>query len=339
MNVLALGATGFIGPHIVRQLVDRGCTVTIFHRGGTHAEVPRSVRYMFGDRDHLSAFKTSFAQLAPDVVLDVIPYTEKHAADLVRVFTGIAHRLVVLSSGDVYRNYGGLWGNEHHEPDPVPLTEDAPVRDHLYLHRSQAGLAFPYKDDYEKILVERVALSAPQLPGTVLRLPCVFGPGDRHHRLRPYLKRMEDGRSAILLDDRQAGWLWTRGYVENVAAAIVLALLDERASGRVYNVGQRAAQTEESWVRTIGHAAGWTGNVVPLSSERLPAHLRTSFDWRYHLATDTSRLREELGFREPISEEEALARTLEWERCHPVTHDELEQFDYTAEDAALRGAA
>jgi hypothetical protein len=113
-----------------------------------------------------------------------------------------------------------------------------------YPHRSQPSLSFADKDDYEKILVERVALSEPQLPGTVLRLPCVFGPGDRHRRLRTYLKRMEDGRPTILLDERQADWLWTRGYVENVAAAIVLALLDERASGHVYNVGERTIQKE-----------------------------------------------------------------------------------------------
>ncbi len=248
MKILAFGATGFIGPHIVRQLVDRGCEVVVFHRGETHAELPSSTRYIVGNRNRLSEFKTSFERLAPDVVLDVISYTEKHAADIVAAFTGIAHRLVVLSSGDVYRNYGGLWGREHHEPDPIPLAEDAPLRERWYPHRSQPSLSFADKNDYEKILVERVALSEPQLPGTVLRLPCVFGPGDRHHRLRPYLKRMEDGRPAILLDERQADWRWTRGYVENVAAAIVLALLDERASGHVYNVGEREARTEAAWL-------------------------------------------------------------------------------------------
>jgi nucleoside-diphosphate-sugar epimerase len=339
MKILAFGATGFIGPHIVRQLVDRGCEVVVFHRGETHAELPSSTRYIVGNRNRLSEFKTSFERLAPDVVLDVISYTEKHAADIMAAFTGIAHRLVVLSSGDVYRNYGGLWGKEHHEPDPIPLAEDAPLRERWYPHRSQPSLSFADKNDYEKILVERVGLSEPQLPGTVLRLPCVFGPGDRHHRLRPYLKRMEDGRPAILLDERQADWLWTRGYVENVAAAIVLALLDERASGHVYNVGEREARTEAAWLRTLGHAIGWTGSVVPLSPERLPAHLRTSFDWRYHLATDTSRLRDELGFREPISEEEALRRTLEWERFNAVQDDTAGQFDYAAEDAALRDVA
>jgi nucleoside-diphosphate-sugar epimerase len=39
------------------------------------------------------------------------------------------------------------------------------------------------------------------LPGTVLRLPTVYGPGDYQHRLFEYLKRMDDGRPAILLGE------------------------------------------------------------------------------------------------------------------------------------------
>jgi len=50
----------------------------------------------------------------------------------------------------------------------------------------------------------------------------VYGPGDNQHRIFEYLKRMDDGRTAILLTG-PGGWRWSRGYVENVAAAIALA--------------------------------------------------------------------------------------------------------------------
>ena len=52
----------------------------------------------------------------------------------------------------------------------------------------------------------------------------VYGPGDYQHRLRPYLKRMDDARPAIVLDARQVTWRDTRGYVEDVAAAHVASL-------------------------------------------------------------------------------------------------------------------
>jgi hypothetical protein len=59
-------------------------------------------------------------------------------------------------------------------------------------------------DDYAKILVERVALGDGDLSATILRLPMVYGPGAPEvikRRFFAYLKRIDDGRPAILLDD------------------------------------------------------------------------------------------------------------------------------------------
>jgi hypothetical protein len=37
--------------------------------------------------------------------------------------------------------------------------------------------------------------------------------------------------------------------VEDIAEAVVLAVLDDRAAGRVYNVSETHAMTEAEWVR------------------------------------------------------------------------------------------
>jgi hypothetical protein len=47
----------------------------------------------------------------------------------------------------------------------------------------------------------------------------------------------------------------------------------------------------------------------------------------------TDRIRNELGYREVIPLEEALRRTIAWERAHPPEHP-FAKFDYPAEDAA-----
>ena len=128
-------------------------------------------------------------------------------------------------------------------------------------------------DDYEKILVERTVMGDPDLPGTVLRLPAVYGPGDGQHRLFGYLKRMDDRRPALLMEEGQLQWRWSRGYVENVAAAIVRAVVDERATGRIYNVAEPEALPEAEWVRTIGEAAGWRAAGLPAVHQALPLPL------------------------------------------------------------------
>jgi nucleoside-diphosphate-sugar epimerase len=333
MRILILGGTRFVGPPLVRRLAAAGQEVAVFHRGQTAAKLPASVRQLRGDRDCLPEHAAELRALGPRVVIDMIAYHEEHAWGLVEVFRRAAERTVVLSSGDVYRAYGIFHGSEPGPPEPVPAAEDAPLRKALHPYRHLARGADDLLFRYDKIPVERVVLGEPSLPGTVLRLPMVHGPGDYQHRLHPYLQRMDDGRPAILLDEGLAVWRCTRGYVEDVAAAVALAATDSRAAGRVYNVGEPDALTEAQWVLAIGTAAGWRGEVVAVPRGRLPA----PGDMAQQLVTDTNRIRRELDYREAVPQGEAMRRAVEWERAHPPAAPPA--CDYAAEDGWLRAAA
>lgn len=117
-----------------------------------------------------------------------------------------------------------------------------------------------------------------------------------------------------------------------MAAAIALAVGDERAASRVDSVGEEPALAERQWAEEIGMAIGWRGEVMEVPAERLPEHLRQPFDFRYELATDTTRIRTELAWDEPMSREEALRRTIQWERTQP---GEPRQPQYAREDTLL----
>jgi len=171
--------------------------------------------------------------------------------------------------------------------------------------------------------------------GTVLRLPMVYGPGDPLRRFLPVVKRVDDGREAIVLDQATAAWRGVRGYVEDVAWAIALAAVHERAAGRVYNVGDAENFTELEWQGTIAEAAGFRGRFAVVDAERLPAHLRGRGNLRQHWCVDSSRIRRELGYGERVARAEALARTIAWERGNSAKVVDPEQYDYAAEDAAL----
>jgi nucleoside-diphosphate-sugar epimerase len=334
MRILVIGGTRFIGRAVVRLLSEQGHEVAVFHR--TQATVPLGVQQIFGDRAQLHSFKQDFARFSPEVMLDMIPFVEEDARSIMDLFKGIVRRVVAISSQDVYRAYGRLLRTEPGPADSIPLTEASPLRKKLYPYRGATLRASEDKqrwmDDYDKIPIERTIMSDPDLPGTILRLPMVYGPGDGQHRLFEYLKRMDDKRPTILLDAAVASWHWTRGYVENVAAAIVLAITDDRAAGRIYNVGEAHTLTIAEWVRAIADAAGWNGSIVTLPADRLPPHLVADMDTTQDLLVDTTRIRRELGYREPIELNEALARTISWERANPPTEIDPKQFDYVAED-------
>lgn len=210
MRILVLGGTGFIGAPLTRQLHRAGHVVTVFHRGDTEADLPRAVRTLHGDRNHLSERRSDFAAFEPSVVVDLIAYTEAQAEEGVSTFVDLADRAVVISSGDVHRNYDGLRGADAPAPDTAPLDEEAPLRESRYPYRDYATDDSERLYRYDKILVEETYRAADAFSTTILRLPALYGPRDDQHRIFPYLKRMDDGRPAILLSEQHAGWRWTR---------------------------------------------------------------------------------------------------------------------------------
>jgi nucleoside-diphosphate-sugar epimerase len=149
------------------------------------------------------------------------------------------------------------------------------------------------------------------------------------------LKRMDDCRPAILIQEDAAAWRGPRGYVENVAAGIALAVTSSRAASRIYNLGEPEAFSEREWTERVGRAAGWKGRVIPLSKARTPEHLRVPYRSEQHWVVSTQKIRDELRFVEPVSLDVALARTVEWERTNPPPQIDPGQFNYSAEDAVL----
>jgi nucleoside-diphosphate-sugar epimerase len=344
MKVLLIGGSGFIGSHVARQLAEGGHQVAVFHRGQATIAVRDGVRQILGDRKALAKSVPEFRRFAPDVVVDFILSSEGQAIELMNATRGIAGRIVALSSGDVYRAAGILHGLEPGPLQPVPLTEESELRTHRrpYPPEALAMLRNVFAwldDDYDKIPVEQVVMGDSEIRGTVLRLPMIYGPGDPLHRLHPILKRMDDGRPAILMQEELAQWRGLRGYVENVAAAIALAVVSPPAAGRIYNVAALEAFSELEWAQNVGRVAGWKGTVLALPKQQTPAHLLIPYNAAQHWTASSARIREELGYREPISLDAGLERTIAWERANRPAAFDPKQFDYTAEDAALAAVA
>jgi nucleoside-diphosphate-sugar epimerase len=340
MKILLIGGSGFIGRFVVRDLIAAGHDVAVYHRGRTTDPLLKGAHGIIGDRSELGWKRMDFMRVRPDVVIDCILSSGVQAKGAMDVFRGITPRIVVLSSQDVYRAYGILLGIEPGALQPTPLTEDSDLRSQLrpfgpdHLKHMQAIFSW-VDDEYEKIEVERVVTNDKELPATVLRLPMVYGPGDPLHRLYPYVKRIDDNRPAILLEEGLAHMGLPRAYVENVAAAIALAATSDLAKDRIYNIAEPAL-TELEWARKIGEVAGWKGEAIPLNKDQIPAHLRQPYNTAQDWTVSGDRIRAELGFTEPITIPEALRRTIEWERANPSPSLPPAAFDYAAEDAAIQ---
>jgi nucleoside-diphosphate-sugar epimerase len=340
MRVLLIGGNGFIGQFVVAALKQQGHQLAVFHRGTTAA--PAGVDEIRGDRHQLSASAEELRRFAPDLVIDLVMSSGPQATELMNIFRGVARRVVMLSSIDVYRAVGVLHGTESGPLQAVPLTEESELRRslHPYPPESMQLLRKIFAwvtDDYDKIPAERIVMNDPELPGTVLRLPMVYGPGDPLHRFYPVVKRIADGRDHIIFADALAGWRSPRGYVKNVAAAIALAATDARAERRIYNVCEEPSFSELEWARKIASEMGWKGEFVVLPAEHTPRHLLRPGNAAQHWTASSVRIRHELGYEEPVAIEDAIRQTIRWERENPPADGLPTQFDYAAEDAAVAG--
>lgn len=338
MKILIIGGTNFIGPPVVRHLIAMGHEVTVFHRGKTTAQLPAGVHQILGERKYLTQMKDELQQLSPEVVLDMIAYTEHDARALIEAFQGMQARIVVVSSMDVYQAYSVLLGKES-DIVPVPLTENSSLRSLLYPFKEMPNRPLGAPDDYEKILVENVIMGNTDLPGTVVRLPMVYGENDPLHRLFPYLQRIDDKRPAIVVPESIANWRGSYGYVENVAYAIALAATNAIAQNRIYHVSDVEALTEVERITQIGEITHWQGKVVTVTQSQLPKEWKLPFNTQQDWLVDSTRIRQELEYKEIVPLNEALKRTVNWQRAN--LPEQPEQFaapwllDYVDEDKIL----
>lgn len=293
-----------------------------------------------GDRNDLAASRAEIERFSPDIVLDFLLSDGQQAQALMDMIRGLTGRVVVISSQDVYRAYEVLLKKTPGPLQELPITEESELRTLLHpydreqLRRSQAAFSW-VTEEYDKIPAERTIMGDSTIPGTVLRLPMVYGPGDPLHRFFATLKRMDDGRAAILIQEDVAKFIPPRGYVEDVAAAITLATVSDRASGKIYNIASERNFSELKWARKIADAIGWKGSIVPVPADRIPAHLRMPANANQNWIVSSQRIRTELGFVEPVSLDAGIARTIEWERKNPPAIDP-KMLDYAAEDVVIK---
>jgi nucleoside-diphosphate-sugar epimerase len=227
----------------------------------------------------------------------------------------VGGRYLLLSSVDVYSNYGGLLRRETPPIQFAPAKEDDLLRSFRFPYRQNSrrpnGVEDNLFDDYDKIILEEAARGDGRFETTVIRAPMIFGPGDKQYRFKWAIDAVKAG-GTIELDERAARWPNSYGYITDIAEAILLAATTPAAAGRTYNVGQGFVRTPIEWLLSFAAVMNTPVEVVTVPAEQrgLMANSADASNLSYPLTLDTSRIRTELGFREIVPEREALLATI-----------------------------
>lgn len=219
LNLLILGGTGFIGPHLVRAAMSRGHRVTIFTRGRRDGDLPEGVTRLVGDRNgQLDALKGG----KWDAVIDdsaTNPDWVKQSTALLKDSVG---RYLFTSSTGVYYPY-------------LTPRPDESVEAHSEQVDPKDG------DETYGVNKRKCELEVLRVFGTrgvVVRPTYIVGPGDTSDRFPYWAARMPLGGDVVApgRKDDVVQWIDVRDL-----AAFYVKLVEDGRSG-IYN-GVAAATT------------------------------------------------------------------------------------------------
>jgi 2'-hydroxyisoflavone reductase len=165
LKVLILGGTGFIGPHFVKALSERGHAVTLFNRGKRDPEVKPGVEQLLGDRNgQIDALKGRDW----DVVIDNSGYTPKQVRGTAELLKGHVQQYIFISSIAVYADFK--------KPD---IDEDFPL---AVLKGADEDTVTGESYGALKVLCEKVVADHYGKNATLIRPSYIAGPGDHTDR-------------------------------------------------------------------------------------------------------------------------------------------------------------
>jgi nucleoside-diphosphate-sugar epimerase len=333
-SAFVVGGTGQIGRAAARRLAEQGWTVTVASRSGGLPDGlgELGVRSARADRGVPGELEAALGDGA-DVLVDIVPFTAADAEQL----NGLAGRLgsvVAISSASVYADLEGRTLDEATSIEtfprlPVPIPETNPT-------------VVPSDETYstQKRALELTLLEGP-LRATIVRACAVHGPGSSLPRELYFVKRVLDGRRAVVLVSNGESRFHTAS-VENLAELIRLAA--EHPGDRILN----GADPEPPSVREIGRAVAAAMNhafkevLVPESGyER--RELSNPWAVPFAVVVDMTAAEQELGYRPVTTYADAVRATCSWLAEEAPRRDWSgtylgRYFDYAAEDAVLAKA-
>jgi nucleoside-diphosphate-sugar epimerase len=163
MRIVVIGGTGHIGTYLVPRLLMRGHGVTVLSRGGREPYSDSGI-WKLADRQRVDrqaeektgSFARRVADLRPDVVIDLVCFTQESAQHIVEGLRGrVSHYLFC----------GTIWVHGHSEV--VPTTEAMP--------RAPFGDYGIRKAQIEAWLLAEAARAG--FPATIVHPGHIVGPG------------------------------------------------------------------------------------------------------------------------------------------------------------------
>jgi len=305
---LVTGGAGFIGSHMVEELVRRGETVRVLDNLATGkaanlARIAGRIDFQVADIRDLGAISPHFTDAQYVIHLAALPSVARSVEDPLEAnevnVTGTLNvllaardagvkRLVFAASAAAYGDNPTMPRVETLTPDPLSPYALAKVAGEYYC---------------------RVFTTIYGLETVALRFFNIFGPRQNPDSpytgvLSKFVPAYERGNTPVIFGDGEQSRDFT--YVDNVVDATLRACTAPAAAGRVINVGVGRSYTLNQTITILNGIFG--RKVEPRYGPPRQGDAR-------HSLADISLARQVLGYEPLVSFEEGLRRTVEWFRA------------------------
>jgi UDP-N-acetylglucosamine/UDP-N-acetyl-alpha-D-glucosaminouronate 4-epimerase len=304
---LVTGGSGFIGSHVVRELLRRGEKVRVLDnlatgRGENLAEVRGEIDWRQGDIRELEKVRPVFDGVDYVIHLAALPSVARSVADP-----------VTSNAVNIDGTLNVLWAAREAKVKRVVFAaSSAAYGDNPALPRLESHLPRPLSpyavtkltgEYYCQIFTKTYALEA-----VALRYFNIFGP--RQNPDSPYTGVLSifiaayiRGKTPTIFGDGEQSRDFT--YVGNAVDATLRASTAPEAPGKVINVGVGERHTLNQTVELLNKIFG--KRVTPIYGPPREGDVR-------HSQADISLARQVLGYEPKMKFEEGLRKTVEWYR-------------------------
>jgi UDP-N-acetylglucosamine/UDP-N-acetyl-alpha-D-glucosaminouronate 4-epimerase len=302
---LVTGGAGFIGSHVVEELVRRRESVRVLDNLATGktenlSAVSGRIDFQNADICDLGGITRHFADTRYVIHLAALPSVVRSVEDPLGAnevnVTGTLNVLLAARDAGVKRLVfaasAAAYGDNPTMPRVETLTPD-PL--------SPYALAKVCGEHYCRVFTKIFGLET-----VALRFFNIFGPRQNPYSpytgvLSKFVAAYEEGKTPVIFGDGEQSRDFT--YVDNVVDATLRACTAPAAAGKVINVGVGRSYTLN---QTIAVLNGIFGREVK------PRYDPPRKGDALHSLADISLARQALGYDPLVSFEEGLGRTVEW---------------------------
>jgi dTDP-glucose 4,6-dehydratase len=330
VRILVTGAAGFIGSNFVhywreRRPADHVVAYDLLTYAGVRENVPDDVPFVQGDIADLELAARTLAEHEIDIVVNFAAESHNSLAVIdpgLFARTNVGGTQLLLEASRVYGvarfhhvSTCEVYGDLPLDSDEK-FTEESPYRPRTPYNASKAGADHLVRAYFETF----------SLPTTISNCSNNYGPFQFPEKVIPlFITNALDDKPLPLYAATQNRREWL--HVLDHCRAIEL-VLEQGHEGDTYNVGSGVEKSIEEIADGVLELTGKPASLKTIVPDR-PGH-----DRRYLL--DSTKLREELGWRDEIPFGEGLPATVRWYEANRSWWEPLRERAPVVESAAWR---